>query len=152
MRLKALLTTLPSSNVLSTSYENLVNALESLDIATAEDLVLRYSSEELFSRLLASKVDTIHFLTLCEAVIASFTPDPVLGNELYATESERCYSLGDPPQLGAHSVDSFLRLPPFGIVEVAGLTSTGKTVTCVTLTGSIDLTTVLSSSLSSRLS
>jgi hypothetical protein len=152
MRLKALFTTLPSFNVLSASYENLVTALEGLDIATAEDLVLRYSSEELLRRLLASNIDTFHFSKLYDEVIASFTPDPVLGSELYATESERCSSLKDPPQAGALSVDSFLRLPPFGIVEVAGLTSTGKTVTCVTLTGSVDLTKIPFSSLSSRLS
>jgi hypothetical protein len=90
MRLKALLTILPSFNILSTSYENLVNALENLDIATAEDLVSRYSSEELLRYLLASNIDMFHFLNLYDKVIASFTPDPVLGSGLYA-------ALEDPP-------------------------------------------------------
>jgi hypothetical protein len=152
MRLKALVATLPSFPRLSASYENLITALEGLDIATAGDLVLRYSAEELLHRLMEAKCDSVDFLKLYDEVIASFTPEPVLGNALYAAELGRCSELEDLLQVGTPSVDSFVHLPSFGIMEVAGLTSTGKTVTCVTLTRSGDLTTIVFSSLSSRLS
>jgi len=129
MRLKALISTLPSFERFSSSYESIVNGLESLDIPTAEDLVLRHSPEDLVCRLSTVDIDSDHFFKFYEEVVTALTPSPVLGCDLYEREAERLLGLGDPLQVGAASIDSVLQLPLCGIVEVAGLAGTGKTVT-----------------------
>lgn len=126
IRLRALVSSLSLSR---DAYEDLITDLEGLDITTADDLVLRYAFEELLPLISAAKANPSRLKELCDAAVASLVPDPVLGSDLYATESEFRLGLGDCPQVGVINVDSGLCLPLYGIVEVAGLPNTGKTVT-----------------------
>lgn len=125
IRLRALVSSLSLSR---DAYEDLITDLEGLDITTADDLVLRYAFEELLPLISAAKANPSRLKELCDAAVASLVPDPVLGSDLYATESEFRLGLGDCPQVGVINVDSGLCLPLYGIVEVAGLPNTGKTL------------------------
>lgn len=146
MRLKALVSSVTSSNESFPVYQALLASLEGLDITTAEDLVLRYPSEELLQRLSSDKVGESHLLRLYDLAVTSLVPDSVLGSDLYTSEVEYCSSLGDSPKVGAFSLDSVLSLPLYGIVEIAGLQSTGKTVTPIAFLQPNGLTKTLYSS------
>ncbi|PVF99532.1 P-loop containing nucleoside triphosphate hydrolase protein [Serendipita vermifera] len=124
MRLRTLIPTLPFR------FEHeieLIEALSILGIVNAQDFLLHYLTSDLFQRLPEGVVEKILLKKLYEYISSVLMSDATRGDVQYARERSLATKLGDPPNTGITQVDLKVRLPHCGIVEVAGLSGTGKT-------------------------
>jgi hypothetical protein len=125
MRLRALIPTLPLH------FDNeaeLINALSALGIVKAQDFLLHYLTTDLFQKLPEGLIEKTTLKELYEQISSFIMPEALRGDLQYARERSLADRTGVPPTTGIDRIDSKLRLPYYGVVEIAGLSGTGKTV------------------------
>ncbi|CCA75137.1 hypothetical protein PIIN_09121 [Serendipita indica DSM 11827] len=128
MRLQALLPTLRSRPVDEEKLKQLLNALINLRLALPQDVVLRYSAEQLFHLLPVDCISRKQWNSLYEEITTFLVADVSKGDELYQQELLPRACQSSVCTLGLPSIDSAIDLPQDGVVELAGFAGSGKTV------------------------
>jgi hypothetical protein len=125
MRLRALIPTLPLH------FDNeaeLIDAFSVLGIVKAQDFLLHYLTTDLFQKLPEGLIEKTTLKKLYEHISSFIMPEALRGDLQYVRERSLADRTGVPPTTGIDKIDSKLRLPYCGVVEIAGLSGTGKTV------------------------
>lgn len=134
MRLQALLPTLRSCPKDEEKLKKLVNALSDLRLALPQDVILRYSAEQLFGMLPHDCITEKQWNSLYEEMATFLMAEVSKGDELYKQEMSSRAGQSNSCTLGVLSIDSLISLPQYGIVELAGFSGSGKTASSVKAT------------------
>lgn len=128
MRLKGVIHTLEGSPTNKDDLKELLNAFDELQLLTPEDVILRSSEQEPVEKIPPNIIDRRNIAILFQEIVDVIAAVPQRGDVLYPREQESTTGLGGCLSTGVPAINGIIRLPDSGIIELAGLPATGKTV------------------------
>lgn len=134
MRLRRLLTTFRPYFQDEITTESFLTTLESLEIRTAQDLLFRYDSpDDLFEALPNQLISYETLLNLFDNVVKILVPAAQRGHEVLEFDQRLKERRGPAYGTGLTALDNVLTpvFASFGITEISGLPSSGKSVSAL---------------------